>query len=775
MTDEIAKQSPNVKSFDGNISVLIDELDRSKSQLEEERNAYAEAVSSLQQKLDKLEEYSDLQTEQCLKLEEEKAMAEGEVATLQQQLDSQRQLSETRMNGLKQKLGNLERSHSEFEAEMEKQRREMQIELSSAYEKVKEFQEKAGILECQLRDMQDTQKGVDVEAAVGVSKEIVSVESSHPDLSIEDLKLSMERLETDYAQVSQLKEQLQNDNTRMCATEERMLAEIIDLQEQLSAIEKELNDQSEVYTNEISRLKEDLEKERERNSDRTAIQLEEMHSSLMKQMDESAQKYELKLETLKQELKVSEQKEKSLEDNLIESGIQYEKLVSKIADLTKSEAKWQEHAIELEHSQSQYLSEISQLKADVQKYQTDLSLLQAKDIQHSETISRLQKELEQSPSFEEEVDFIPASTTQSPNRSPYRSDSEAQGKLITQMKSRLEELQRLLLKSSRSDSSEVPNAELSLVQELLANNIALDSAAKQTRKNFDAKNQELSDFLMKRDSELRHLQSEMDRDQKAMEALAASNMHQLLERMDTFHGNSNKSLDKYRARIEAAAAMLESIRKSVHDQDQRHINALESVLSDLDQSQSEVCSYKDEIEKLKAQMDQSHHYNERPTSNNLKIATETSRSPGGSKRRVDEGSGQLIDSSSEMDDAQCRQSLLQQKDDEIKSLKDELENVKRKEKRTRTMIDELEQDLVERKHELLCKATELQQKETLIEELESKLSAVDVVQYMKKQPLEGTNETAPAGLDERLEVKDQTQNSEYIYCNNFYLLAGRSQ
>lgn len=681
------------------------------------------------------------------------------MATLQQQLLNQKQLSETRVNGLKLKLESLEKSHSEFEAEMEKQRRELQVELSSAYEKVKEFQEKVGVLECQLRDMQETQEREDGKPEIGVSKEIVTVELSHPDLSIEDLKLSMERLETEYAQVSQLKEQLQNDNIRMCATEERMHAEILDLQEQLSAIEKELNDQSEVYTNEISRLKEDLEKERERNSEGTAIQLEEMHSSLMKQMDESAQKYELELEILKQELKASEHREKSLQDKLVESGVQYEKLVSKITNLTQSKAKWQEHAIELEHSQSQYLSEISQLKADVQKYQTDLSLLQAEEIQHSETISHLQKELEQERSFKEEVDFIPASTTQSPKHSPYKSDSEAQGKLITQMKSRLEELQRLLLKSSQSDSSEVPNAELSLVQELLANNIALDSAAKKMRRNFEAKHQELSDFLVKRDSELKHLQSEMDRDQKSMAVLATSNMHQLMERMDTFHGSSNKSLDKYRARIEAAAAMLESIRKSVHDQDQRHINALESVLSDLDQSQSEVSTYKDEIEKLKAQMDHSHHYDEQPPSSDLKIATETSRSPGGSKRRVDEGSGQLIDSSSEMDDAQCRQSLLQQKDNEIKSLKDELESIKRKEKHTRTMIDELEQDLVERKHELLCKAAELQQKETLIEELESKLNAVevestgDVVQYMEKQPLEGPNETAPAGLDEKLEVK----------------------
>ena len=425
-------------------------------------------------------------------------------------------------------------------------------------------------------------------------------------------------------------------------------------------------------------------------------------------------------------------------------------MVSKIADLTQSEAKWQEHAIELEHSQSQYLGEISQLKAEVQKYQIDLSVLQDTEVQHSETISRLQKELEQRTSFEEEIDFIPAGPIQSPNRSPYKSDSEAQGKLIAQMKSRLEELQKLLLKSSQNKGNEVPNAEVGLVQELLANNIALDSAAKQMRRKFEAKNQELSDYLVKRDSELKLLQSEMDRDQKAMEALATSNMHQLMERMDTFHGNSNKSLDKYRARIEAAAAMLESIRKSVHDQGQRHVSVLESALSDLDRTQSEVFTYKDEIEKLKAQMAQSHHND---ASGDLRVARETSQSPGGSKRRVDEGSGQLIDNSSEMDDTQCRQSLLQQKDNEIKTLNDELENIKRKEKRTRTLMDELEQELVERKHELLSKAGELQQKEILIKELEDKLNTVEsesseaVVQYVEKQSLETSVE-----VDKRVEV-----------------------
>ena len=372
------------------------------------------------------------------------------------------------------------------------------------------------------------------------------------------------------------------------------------------------------------------------------------------------------------------------------------------------------------------------------------------EVQHSETISRLQKELEQRTSFEEEIDFIPAGPIQSPNRSPYKSDSEAQGKLIAQMKSRLEELQKLLLKSSQNEGNEVPNAEVGLVQELLANNIALDSAAKQMRRKFEAKNQELSDYLVKRDSELKLLQSEMDRDQKAMETLATSNMHQLMERMDTFHGNSNKSLDKYRARIEAAAAMLESIRKSVHDQGQRHVSALESALSDLDRTQSEVFTYKDEIEKLKAQMAQSHHND---TSGDLRVARETSQSPGGSKRRVDEGSGQLIDNSSEMDDAQCRQSLLQQKDNEIKTLNDELENFKRKEKRTRTLMDELEQELVERKHELLSKAGELQQKEILIKELKDKLNTVEnesseaVAQHVEKQSLEASVE-----VDKRVEV-----------------------
>ena len=760
VTDEMAEQSPNLKSFDGNISILIDELDRSKSQLEEERTAHAEAVASLQQQLDKLEEYGNLQTEQCLKLEQEKAKAEGEAAALQQQLDNQRRLSETYVNDFKLKL---EKSHSEFEAEMEKQQREMQIELSSAYKKVKELQQKAGILECQIRDMQETQKGADIEAEV-------TVESS---VTIEDLKVSLERLEIEYAQVSQLKEQLQSDNTRMCATEQRMHAEILDLQEQLSAIEKELNDQSDVYTNEISRLKDDLEKEKERNTERTAIQLEEMHSSLMKQMDESAQKYELKLETLEQELKASEHREKSLQDKLTESAVQYEKLVSKIADLTQRETKWQECATKLEHNQSQHLSTISQLKADIQKYQTDLSLLQGKERQHSETISHLQEELELKTSFEEDIDFIPAGPLQSPNRSPYKSDSEAQGKLIAQMKSRLEELQKLLLKSSQSDSNKVPNAELSLVQDLLANNVALDSAAKQMRRKFEAENQELSGFLVKRDSELKQLQSEMERDHKAMEALANSNTHQLLERMDTFHGNSNKSLDKYRARIEAAATMLESIRKSVHDRDQRQVSALESALSDLDQSQYEVCTYKDEIERLKAQMDQSHRHD---ASSDLRIARETSQSPGGSKRRVDEGSGQLIDNSSEIDDAQCRQSLLQQKDNEIKTLKDELENIRRKEKCTRTINDELEQNLTERKHELLSKASELQQKEILIKELKSKLSTVEsestepVAQYMRKQPLE-----ASAEVDEVIKHK---ANYIVVVINFIYIIityAERSQ
>ena len=741
----IPKHFPNEQGYGNNISILVSELNHSKSLLEEERNSHSEAVTFLQQQLNAMEENNDLQTQQYLRLEEEKARAERELTTLQHELDYKVQLSESRVNALVLKLENLKKSHTELEAEMEKQLRELQGELSNAYKAVKEFKEKSIILEDQLKDAQDIlQKSIDNQTGV-LSKEVVKVPASHAD-HVTEHDASLKKLQAEYTCVSQLNDQLQKENIRMCATEERTHGEILHLQKQLSAMEKELNDQSEVYTNEISRLKEDMEREKEKSKKIISIQLKEMHSSLMKEMDDSTQKYKLTLETLQEELTASKHREKALQEKLVESGVQYERSVSKVANLVLSEPKCQECVIDLEHTQSQYLSEVSQLKADIQKYLTDLSNMKAKEMQYNEIILNLQKELEQGTNFKEEAESGVATAYQSPNFSTYKSDSEPKGKLIVQMKSQLEELQRLLLRRTQSDGSEVQNA-LSLIQELLTHNSALDSAAKQMERGFESKHQAVSENLVKQDSELKYLQSEVDRERKALKALVVSNLDQLVERMYSFHDYSNKTLDKYIARIEAAAIMLGSIRTLIREQEPRHINTLGPARTQFDKLQSEE-----------------------PISNNFKLSKEASPFPVGSKRRVDEGSGQLIDSSSEADDTQCQQSLVQQKD---KMLHDEIQ-----EKHTRTMFDELEQNLTERKQEVLCKATELQEKESLVKELKT-LNAMEgepteaMRQGVDKLPLDNLKGESLGVKDERMEVRDNYYKEVlHTKLSTCYLLGG---
>ena len=754
--ETIAKQLLEIEGLrssksnsDYKIKTLSDELELSKSEFEEERREATEVMTSMKQQLTSLEHQCDSQTEQYLKLDEELAIAKQQLAMMNQQLESEKEASENQVNSLVQKLKTLEKSRAELEADSELRLKEVQTELSNTHERLQEFQEKSAALELQLRNVQaDLQHAKQVQQEVQVvTKE---VEAGPTDQSqVEALKVSLLKLEADLAQASQLNEQLQKDKEDLSSTEQKLHAEVLDLQNQLSAVEKELSDQSEVYMNEITRLKEDMEKEKELNSERAALQLAEMHSSLVEQMDESTQEYELKLETVTQELNNSKDREKYLQDKLAESGVQNEKLLATVANLTESDSNWQRQITDLEHSQSQYMKEISRLNEHLQEYQEELNEARA--------------ELEKRASFDDEIDFVPIS--RSPSRSPYKSDSEAQGKLLTQMKCRLEELQRLLLKSKRDEDGELPSAELGLIQELLANNSALDSAAKRMRRDFEAKNEELSQFLARRDGELKQLQSEMGRKQKAMEALTASNMQQLLGRMSTFHGDSNTSLDKYRARIEAAAAMLESISASVSNQDQRHVRTLESVLGDLDQSQSEVWRYKDEVERLRAQLDQSDHHNteeDHSTANGLAVRsvatgdleTTPSVSPGSSKRRVDEGSGQVID---EIDDAETRETLLQQQENEIRTLRDELDHAKRMEKRARATIDELEQDLLEKNRELKYKADDIQLKEREINKLEQRLSGV-----VNEPKLEEVSHTMEK---DKLKIQEQQEQLNKVCCS----------
>ena len=718
---EIEELMLSKSNTDSKKKTLVSKLDHSKILLEKEKQAHAEAKASLNQQLTNLKRQYNSQTEQCLKLEGKLATTERDMAVLLQQLDSERKTNESQVNSLQQKLETLEKSHAALE---ELQLNEMQIELSNVHEKLKLFEQRSATLELQLKHKQaDIQHAKEVKQEVVVIKDVSTGEDSSESCHAAALKVSLDKLEKEYAQMSQLNEQLQKDKAELYATKQRLHSEVFELQNQLSTIEKELSDQSEVYMNEISRIKEDLEKEKEMNSERTAMQLAEMHSLLMEQMDESTQEYELKLGFIKQELNESRYREKIIKDKLTESEVNNEKLVATIADLTESEAKSQRQVTDLEYTQSHHLRNISKLKLDLEKYREELAQAKISEARASDTITSPQNELERRDSFED-VDFVPIIHLS--NCSPYKSDSEAQGKLITQMKTRLEELQTLLLKSRQNEDAQVPTAELGLVQELLANNSALDSTTKQMRRDFEVQQQELSQFLARKDSELKQLKSEIAKEQEALEALSSSNMQQLLDRMNTFCGNSNTSLDKYRTRIEAAASMVESINTSVCSQDQRHSSALESVLSNLNQSQSEICRYKDEVERLRAELDQSHTEQESPITNEFTVQSITTEAapPGSSKRRVDEGSGQLIDSSSEIDDIQTMESTLKQKHNEISALKYELDHAKRKERYARTIIDELEKDLLQRNHELLQKADEVREKEREIKELEQNLSVV---------------------------------------------------
>lgn len=767
---EIKELMLSKSNSDSKITSLVNELEHSKTLLEKEKQVNAEAKASLKQQLTNLECQYDSQTEQCLKLEEELATTKKNMAVLLKQLDNEKKSNESQMNSLQHELETLEKSHADLEVKCEPQLEEMQTELSNAHERLKLFEQMSATLELQLKHEQvDLQHAKEVNQEVVVTKQVVGIgeDSSSKCSHAQALKVSLENLEKKYAHMSQLNEQLQKDKAELSATEQRLCSDVLELQNQLSAIEKELSDQSEVYMNEISRIKEDLEKEKELNSERTAMQLAEMHLSLMEQMDESAQEYELKLGNVKQELNDSKYREKILKDKLTESEVNNEKLVATIADLTESETKCQRQVADLEFTQSHHSTNISQLKADLEKYQEELAQAKMSEERACDTITCLQSELRRVTS--EDVDFVPI--IRSPNCLPYKSDLEAQGKLITQMKTRLEELQRLLLTSRPSEDAKVLTAELGLIQELLANNSALYSTTKQMRREFEAKHQEFSQFLARKDDELKHLQLDI---QKALEALSRSNMQQLLDRMNTFSDYSNTSLDKYRARIEAGTSMLESISGSVYSQDQRHSSTLESVLSDLNWSQLEICRYKDEIERLRSQLEQSHHHDAEQESlitNELavqSIATEASP-PGSSKRRVDEGSGQLIDSSSEMDDAQTMESILKQKYNEISTLKGELDHAKRKERHARTTIDELEQDLHERNQELLQKADEVQEKEKEIKRLERKLcvvvnEAIGPVVKDDKQPLDESKsmDMSQTIEEDKLKIKKQQEQVDEV-------------
>ena len=753
--------------------MLLDELDRAHSLLEEEKQNHEKSMALLKGEISKLEEYSDTQTDQCLKLEEEKAQLHEDIVSLQQS-------HEADVSMLSKKLDKATGALAIVKADSEEKFRKIKEQLENAQQSNVQYEEQVQALRTELAKSQVhfTSSKSQIQEL-----EVVPISSTTSAAEIDHMRTLLEQTQEEFTSVSQMNEQLHRElemyQLRLTTFEEKAKNDVSSLQLQLVDTQKELSDQSELYSNEISRLKEDQQEEQVRSKQRMETLLSGAQEIHLQQIETIKQQHRQEIESIYQKLMATEEQEKVLQEKLLSMADQYEESLSKIGDLTENESAFQQRITDLENNRLKQKEEISQLKVDIELVQNELK-------------SRNREVLE------EDFDSpVTPQTAQSLGQS--RSfDTSMHEELITQMKTQLEELQRSLVLQSKSGGGSTVDEELALINGLIASNETLDAEIDKMKNDFVSECSKYSTSLYNKDRQIKELQSKIEKEKKAFEALTLTTASRLLATMGTFQDDSDETLTAYKSRIEAAASKLENVNEFLREKDERQTNALDKLLTDLDQSQSAIFGYRDEVERLKSELDKSvlnlslsHeelielqsardreveglrnqllNAEESDTTDSPVTHSQQERSP---RHIVDVESGQLINSSSELEDSPTRTSTIQLKDEEIQSLRKEIEKFKRMEKQTQNANEDLARELHEKKTSLYLQESELQQRLKQIKELESQLETVisepveAVVQYVELQPLENLNEAVLVGLrheaEKHLAKSESDQQKVYV-------------
>ena len=613
---QLTVDTADLKTQEAQLEQLTGSLRKAETELRELRTMHEETVTRLAEEIQKLEDEKEVCLHQSQQLEQSKVQLSDELSSLHTKLESEKELHAEEVSNLAQKLREAQELISEVEAERSKSISEVRKELESAQASVVQYMQAAENLTGRL---QETHKVLDAkehqlaEAQKQLEAAHAGDESAVHAEEVARLRLSLEQMQDEYSKSSELNEHLQNQvemfETTAVASKQKAEDEVSKLQSQLIAAHNEMSDQSTLYEDEILQLKEDFERDSQRRREKTEMRLAEINEGCQRQI----QRYRVQLEVVEQELKSCEMQEKRLQGKLVEVEQEYENTLAELTQLRESEESSQLLIADYQANEEKYLAEISQCRQDAQNYQAELILLRARDGRTQDELSSSMDPqatpVEENIVAVEVVDGLEAfPDLQSPNRSmrsSYYSEQSTHDDIVDQMKSQLEGLQKVLILQGKRSGEDGVETELSLVQELLANNAALQSELQKTQHTFDAECSRHMDSLIAKDGELEELQSRIKKEREAAETLAAAATNKLLSELDTLHDHFNKSIIDYNSRVENAVSKVAAITATLTDRDQRHSSAIDSLLSDLDESRSALDSYRYEVDLLKSGLDKS--------------------------------------------------------------------------------------------------------------------------------------------------------------------------
>lgn len=615
------------------IEQLKEELEKTKMELGKQQVTHEKTVTRLAKEIKKLEDDNEAYATRSQELEQSEVNLRTELTSLQTELESERQRCEEKVNKLVQKLQETQNLLSEVEAQKYREILEARQELETAQASLVQYQQEVENLNSQIQHSQETLDAKELELAEMLKRiEAAEVDKGRQaDIDAEDvtrLKTSLEQMQEEYAQCRELNEHLQKQvemfQATVGASKQEAEEEISKLRSQLITAHDEISEQSTLYEDEILQLKEDSEAKLQSLRVKAERRLAEVQEAYQRQI----QRYKVQTDIVQQELKSSEMQQRHLQEKLVEVEQEYENFLAEINQLRESEGSSQLLIADYQTKEEQYLAELAQCRVDMERYQAELNLLRAdtRNIQDELSSNSGTEEaqvwaapideeivavdvtdgLEATPDLEATSDFdVTADLETSRHSSSYYSEVSSREDIVDQMKSQLEELQKLLVLQGGRGGEDRIETELSLVQELLSNNSVLQSRIHKMQQKAESERSKHADSLQAKERTIKALRSKMEMEMRAAKALVAAASSKLLSDLDTLHNRSNKSITSCDSRVETAASKLSDITATLRDREQRHTGALDGLISELDESRSAVDSYRYEVDLLKSRLDKS--------------------------------------------------------------------------------------------------------------------------------------------------------------------------
>ena len=615
------------------IEQLKEELEKTKMELGEQQATHEKTVTRLAKEIKKLEDENKGYAARSQELEQSEVNLRNELTSLQTELESERQLREEEVNKLVQKLQETQNLLSEIEAQKHGEILAARQELETAQASLVRYQQEVENLTSQIQRSQEALDAKELELAEMQKRiEVAEVDQSQQaDVDAEEvtrLKTSLEQIQEEYAKCRELNEHLQKQVEMLQATvgasKQEAEEEISKLRSQLITAHDDISEQSTLYEDEILQLKEDSERKLQSLREKAERRLAEVQERCQRQI----QRYKVQTDIVQQELKSSEMQQRRLQEKLVEVEQEYENFLAEINQLRESEGSSQLLIADYQTKEEQYLAELAQCRVDMERYQAELNLLRADTRNFQDELSSnsgteeaqvwaapIDEEivavdvtdgLEATPDLEATSDFdVTADLETSRHSSSYYSEVSSREDIVDQMKSQLEELQKLLALQGGKGGEDAVETELSLVQELLSNNAVLQSRIHKMQQKAESERSKHADNLQAKERRIKTLRSKMETEMQAAKALVAAASSKLLSDLDTLHSRSDQSITSCGSRVETAASKLSDITATLRDREQRHTGALDGLISELDESRSAADSYRYEVDLLKSRLDKS--------------------------------------------------------------------------------------------------------------------------------------------------------------------------